>query len=279
MAEAAREVGATADIEPNTGRLLNDEYTDAELKGMVPKVANKAAKLRAEELASTFKALASMVASDTRVPALMRKIKDALATVDVDTKGVRLDLEIVLTDGRTILCDFTGIHPTTVASLRPLRTFIRAHKLGEQAVGGAELNNPMARQASPAVVAATKVKLARYNMLMELLGRQVRARKRTVMPLLVPGVVTHLGELGPAMIGLMETLTGVAGTNFRRGPETMGLTRTKVTAIYRTRLKDAVLCVNAAGFGQALMAAGNPIPGWAMAPDEMDLPAWDIHNY
>ena len=39
------------------------------------------------------------------------------------------------------------------------------------------------------------------------------------------------------------------------------------------------MCANAQGFGQALMAAGNPIAGWVMSHDEMELSEWDYSRY
>ena len=215
-----------------------------------------------------------------RVAQMITRLKNALATVDVKTKGVRLDLEVNFDDGRDVVCDFTGIHPTTKAVLSSLKTFIKAVKLGNQATSGAALNNPMAREPSPAVARATKLKEKRYALLIELLERQVHNRKRVSVPVLIPGVVTHLGELGPDMIKFVELLTAECGRKFKpRGWATMGRSKAKCTAAYRTRMKDAILCANVAGFGQALMAAGNPITGWTMSPEETELPGWEVNNY
>ena len=74
------------------------------------------------------------------------------------------------------------------------------------------------------------------------------------------------------MINLVETITGAAGKAFRRGLMSRGMSRSKYTAIFRTRMKDALLAANAEGFGQALVAAGNPIAGWVVPPDNFD---WD----
>ena len=86
------------------------------------------------------------------------------------------------------------------------------------------------------------------------------------MPKLVPGIITHLGELGPDMINLVETITGAAGKAFRKGLMSRGLSRSKYYATFRTRMKDALLAANAEGFGQALLAAGIPIARWVVPP-------------
>ena len=71
-------------------------------------------------------------------------------------------------------------------------------------------------------------------------------------------------------------LTGVASKQFTPGPLTMGVSRAKYTAQYRTRLKDELLTANALGFGRALVATGSPMTGWVMSPDEVDTdaPEW-----
>ena len=75
----------------------------------------------------------------------------------------------------------------------------------------------------------------------------------------------------------MERRTSVAGKQFcARSPHTRGLTKARVTAAFRSRFKDALLAANARGFGEALIATGNPIAGWVPAPDDAGLPGWDV---
>jgi hypothetical protein len=137
----------------------------------------------------------------------------------------------------------------------------------------------MAREPSPAVVITAKNKANQYRRLMDIAANQVQNRKRDSLPTFVAGIMTHLGELGPGMIDLIETLTSTAGQAYQGGILARGLSRSKTTAIFRTKLKDALLAANARGFGQALVAAGNPMAGWMLPPDELDMPDWDVHNY
>ena len=77
------------------------------------------------------------------------------------------------------------------------------------------------------------------------------------------------------MVGLVKDSAAAAGKQFvARSPLSRGLTKGKTTAAFRTRFKDAILAVNARGFGEALIATGNPIAGWVPAPDDGDLPGW-----
>ena len=118
---------------------------------------------------------------------------------------------ITLSDARVFLCDFTGIHPTSVTALNQIDGLLRANVLANDEASGVVVNNPLARALSPAVVHATRLKQQRYDMLLVLIKRQLEAHMRDAMPKLVPGVITHLGELGPDFIRLIETLTAEAG--------------------------------------------------------------------
>ena len=202
----------------------------------------------------------------------LANLTDALTSLTTQTKGVRLDLLISLPNMPDLWCDFTGIHPTAKNSIRKLQNFLVASGLGHDVAAGVVANNPTARQPSPAVVNATALKKLRYQTMLELAAAQVSSHRRCVLPKLVPGIVTHLGELGPDLINLVETITAAAGKQFRLGKMSRGMSKSKLTAIFRTKLKDGVLAANAEGFGQALVAAGNPIAGWVVAPDDFD---WD----
>ena len=138
-------------------------------------------------------------------------------------------------------------------------------------------NNPTARVPSPAVAAAEELKRKRYATLMDIVNRQLEAGKRERKPVLLPAIITHLGELGPGFITLVEELTACAGRQYRpHSPLSCGNSKAKTTAAFRTRLKDALMAANAEGFGRALMAAGTPMGGWVQAPDDAELSSWDV---
>ena len=112
---------------------------------------------------------------------------------------------------------------------------------------------------------------------MDIANRQLDAGKRERRPVLLPAIITHMGELGPGFITLIEELTACAGRQYRPNTAlTCGRSRAQTTAAFRTRLKDALMAANAEGFGKALMAAGTPMGGWVCAPDDADLGSWDV---
>ena len=117
--------------------------------------------------------------------------------------------------------------------------------------------------------------------LLEIATSQTRCRRRTKTPTLVPAVITHTGELSPAAILLIERITLQVAKSYNKGIFTLGLSKKRVTSAFRTRLKDAVMCANARGFGRALLSAGSPMPGLLLNPadDDLLLPNWNCANY
>ena len=209
---------------------------------------------------------------------IQNRIADAIASLGSTAKGVRLDLVIeqLPCGGKDLLIDFSGIHATAVATLAKLKLFMTALSISDTVAAGVVSNNPTARVPSPAVVAAEELKQKRYATLMDIANRQLEANKRERKPVLLPAIITHLGELGPGFITLVEELTACAGRQYRaHSPLSCGRSKAKTTAAFRTRLKDALMAANAEGFGRALMVAGTPMRGWVHAPDDADLGSWD----
>ena len=267
--------------EPKTQVVLMDEFSSEECRALCPKDVSGAAYLKAmnfHELMVTMAAIdPTAPGADQLMIAVKAQVTDALLLIPKAMKGVRLDLTIELPDGTELFCDFTGIHPTTAAVLPRLKLFTKALDLADDVSAGVIANNPSARRPSPAVETAVKLKTIRYRQLMDLANGQHRAGKRTKAPKLISGVITHLGELSPDIISLVEHLTAVAGSQYNpRDPLNRGRSKSQVTAAFRSRFKDALLAANARGFGEALIATGNPIAGWVCAPDDACLPDWNV---
>ena len=266
--------------EPKTQVVLMDQFSSEECRALCPKDTTAEQQLKALDFHGLMMNMAEIDTSTDHgketLDIIKGELKTALRKVPKDTKGVRLDLSIELPGNVELLCDFSGIHPTTLAVIPKLKKFVKALDLGEDVSAGVVANNPSARMPSPAVEAAIKLKEARYRTLLNLADGQLKSGRRTKTPVLISGVITHLGELSPGIISLVEQLTAVAGKQFSsRSPLSRGLSKAKVTAAFRSRFKDALLAANARGFGEALVAAGNPIAGWVHAPDDACLPDWE----
>ena len=280
MGKAARSGGCGTDREPATADLLLHEFTPLELRSLCPKTHSTANKARSAAIYAALEKMASLPADDPNVPIVVQAIKRIIAETPASTKGVRLDLAITFPNGSECWVDFAGVHPTTRAALARINTWMSTTMMADHVAAGVVANNPAARAPSPAVELTVKAKEARYELLMQLVRQQVLSRKRKRTPLLCAAVITHLGELSPGFIQLIEMITAAAASNYHPGPLNDGAPRKTFATKFRTRLKDAIMAANARGFGRALRSAGNPMPGWVCAQfDDLLLPSWDDTSY
>ena len=275
----AREAGCTVDREPSTAALLQHQFTALELRSLCPKDASKANKVRSAAIYQALTKLATMPPGAPNVEAVVLAIKRIIADTPAATKGVRLDLAIVFPNGSEVWIDFAGVHPTTRASVGGITNWLRTNNLVDFVAAGVAANNPDARAPSPSVVATVRAKEERYRLLMHLVVQQVHSRMRPRAPILCAAVITHLGELSPHLIELIERLTSAAASNYRPGPLNDGAPRRIFANRFRTELKDALMAANARGWGRALRAAGNPMPGWVCGELDLLLEPWDDHSY
>ena len=247
---------------------------------MCPKQTSKANAVRSRAIYAALTAMANMQPGNPAIAEAMEGIKRIIATTPADTKGVRLDLEITTPDGQDLWVDFAGVHPTTRTAQTKLARWLALLAMSDYVGGGAAANSPAARTPSPAVELTVGTKEKRYELLMQLAQQQAHAGRRTHTPFLCAAVITHLGELSPDFITLIEKLTTAAATSYRGGPLTDGAQRKTFTRRFRTRLKDGIMAANASGFGRALRSAGNPMPGWVCSQlDELHMPTWDDPTY
>jgi hypothetical protein len=271
-----------AQREPKTTTVLMDEFTYDECRALCPKVLTVEKSALAKTFHGTMLRLASLnlegPGAQAEMLLIQNQIAEAIASLGDAAKGVRLDMSIELLCGKKdLLVDFSGVHSTAVATMAKLKHFTTALTISDTVSGGVVANNPTARIPSPAVVAAEELKRRRYATLMDIANRQFDSGKRERRPVLLPAIITHMGELGPGFITLIEELTACAGRQYRPNTAlTCGRSRAQTTAAFRTRLKDALMVANAEGFGKALMAAGTPMGGWVCAPDDADLGSWDV---
>jgi hypothetical protein len=151
----------------------------------------------------------------------MDTLRGILAETPEDTKGVRLDLEIVFSDNTAAWVDVAVVHPTAKTYLSNTLTWVK-NQQRDRAVQerGAKANNPANCDPSPAFTKAVKAKLKRYSTMVAIDNQQLKSRKRLTVPTLVAAVATHHGEFAPDLIRLVELITREAGKNFKMGHDT-----------------------------------------------------------
>ena len=283
LRDFANEAGAVSvTMEPATHALLNNALTAAECRTLMPKAQTQANISRANRLTEALRVCNSLSGEDPALPAAMSTLREILAETPDDTKGVRLDLEILFSDNQLAWVDVALPHPTAASYLSASVTWVR--KLEDDITvqsRGARASNHSNCEPSPAVVQAIKAKVKRYNTMLAIADQQFRGKKRLTNPMFFAAVATHHGEFSPDMIRLIELLTRQASRNFKFGHDTQGLSRQRFTSMFRTRLKDALTTGIATGYAGHICAAGTPIQGWVSAPIDarLDEPSWDNFSY
>ena len=135
-----------------------------------------------------------------------------LLMASVATKGVRLDLQILL-NKKELLCDFASIHTTAPSSIPALSKWRQDITEGLALAAGVAPNNPTARLPTPGIAKSVKAKQNKYRVLMQLAQAQY-PRKRKIKPTLLIPVVTHSGGMSPDMITLIEIMTSEAASGY-----------------------------------------------------------------
>ena len=277
---AALDAGCTAETEPPTAALLLHEFSAYEVRTLCPKTQSKANMARSAAIYTALTKLAALPKGSPGIQTALLAIKKIINDTPVSTKGVRLDLALKMPNGHDLWIDFAGVHPTTRSAMGRIDNWLTTINMGDFVSSGATATNPSARAPSPAVALTVQGKEKRYELLMQLAQHQAHAGRRACTPLLCAAVVTHLGELSPGFIQLIEKITTAAGAGYQPGPLNCGAPRKMFTNRFRTRLKDGIMAANARGFGRALRGAGNPMPGWICSHvDELLLPTWDDPSY
>ena len=271
-AEAAVAPGTT---EPTTRAVLLEAFTEDECRALCPRAQSKKATAIATTVARLAESIQLLLPGTREHAEQTNALRQALAEARDKraTKGVRFDIMIELR-AMTILADVAGVHPTAKSLLAALRSWRRKVADGLSVSAGVVANNPTARLPSPAVVRTEISKQQRYKITMQLARNQFPRLRKSKPVLLIP-IVTHLGEMSPDMITMVEHLTCMAGADYVPSYMTMGQPRKRFTGAFRSRLKDHIMAVNARGFGRALMAAGNPMTGHVLDPADIDLPSWE----
>ena len=104
-----------------------------------------------------------------------------------------------------------------------------------------------------------------------------RAGKRARVPKMVPCILSHLGELSPTAIRVVELITRAYNTLVSKQHFEDGVPLKRRTAQFHTRFKDALMCANASGFGRTISLAGQPRAGHPVScPDaSAGFPDWE----
>jgi hypothetical protein len=108
---------------------------------------------------------------------------------------------------------------------------------------------------------------------------QVKSGKRSMAPSFAPCIFSHLGEMSPVAIKVIESITNVYKEKISMMYFEDGISIKRKTAEFRMRFKDALMVANANGFGKTLSVAGQMRVGMnVVSPHDFGgLPSWEVN--
>ena len=128
------------------------------------------------------------------------------------------------------------------------------------------------------MVSYQNVKKKKYAPLVVVATHQVTNGYRAAVPVLIPCIFSHAGEMSPESLRVIELIT----RDYKHMSSLLyfedGVSLKRRTAAFRTRFKDALMVANANGFGSTLAHAGTPRAGKILSPAEAygGLPDWEV---
>jgi hypothetical protein len=275
FADFAREAGATVTYNPSTDAMMAGHYGEF-ARILFPKISSAARRKVTADLIAAFRLAASSPDPAQRELGSQRAAA-IIAACPPKLEGLRVD-SIIQLQHQLLWLDIGVVHSTAKSILLKVITFLTQLHKAELSAGGALALNTLSQSPSPAVLAYTRVKSIKYSGLIEDCARQVKSGKRSSVPVLIPCIFSHSGEMSPESIRVVELITREYATMVSGHYFEDGLALKRRTALFRTRFKDALMVANANGFGSTLAHAGTPRAGRTLSPPDAfgGLPDWEI---
>jgi hypothetical protein len=182
-------------------------------------------------------------------------------------KGLRVDLDIRFPDdggrvGTQVWGDVTSIHSSCSSIRKDAMAFFREEATAAVAAIEELIPNSFEEVPSPGVREASKRKVKKYDPMVILAKKQVDEKSRAAAPVFFPLVVSHLGEMCPSLIKLIEWFATTLKARAMQGliPQSvlMGTEPSVFSARFRTRAKDRLMAALISGWGRQLRSVGFP---------------------
>jgi len=261
----AKLAGAEVRFEPPTSDLLLSALSPAQCRTLFPKRPGGVNSERAVTLNRMLEKLVNIPPGHAK-EALAREAQQFALDSPDGVKGLRVDIQVSFDDSE-LWIDAGGVHPTAPSILSAVSSFVKKLHDTECRLGPALAKEAHMREPSPAVKRAASTKTKRYDPILRLAGAQYQVGNRKILPKFYPCIVSHLGEMSPHLIQIVEHITrkftaSVSGMSFEDG-----IKKQRRTGLFRRRFKDGLMAANAAGFGRTINAAGRP---WTARSGDLD---------
>ena len=141
-------------------------------------------------------------------------------------------------------CGHGLVHPHAHSRLNTLFKWVKRLDIAELAAKDNHQTNTFVGKTSPPVASYQKVKETKYKHITSVAAKQARSGHRNRAPLLAPCIISHLGEMSPTAIRVIEMATHAYNKLIAAKPCKDGIPLKRKTAEFHTRFKDTIMCAN-----------------------------------
>ena len=256
LQHAARSIDLECVLEPPTRDIISSQYTDDQLRVMLPKAPNAQQKAVSEQALDAYIRIQATNSESER--AMMCDLfKQLVRAAPLEGSLIHLDGVITREDGTSVVFDHTTVHTTCPSYRRATLEFL-CQRHQEQLRAPPQTQAAWARVDTPALAQREKLNHLKYAPLMHLLGRQAQARFRLAIPTLLAPVFSHNCEFSQDTLKLVHWLTVSAARRAKRDEHVLGVSPRDAARAFRTYTKDALANALAKGVAEHLMAAMIP---------------------
>ena len=248
--------GCRAVIEPPTNRVLLEEYSPQQCRGLFLHHPSKKERQAAEKLHAEFTQIFKLPPEER-----VEKTKDANARLQAilnsrkKKKGLRLDLWITdPSTGDEAFIDMACTHPNSKSHL--------AAEVKRTKERLATSDKSIRKLPGAAVEKMEKAKTSTYALLHSIALKQASDGMRPSEPELFGAIVSTHGEFSPGMLKLQEWLTCKYAARVRReGDRDDGIDEDVLIGRFRNKIRGDVLRAMVSGHAAMMLAAGLPMGG------------------
>ena len=275
IAHFARRAGASVSLEPSTKSLLLNTLTKDQCRVLFPKKPSCVSRDLTAKLGRLITRVATM-APGPRKDEAVREAEQFAANIPFGTKGLRTDIDIGFNDC-SLWIDAAGIHPTATSQSREVHKFNMRVTETEAALGAGAAKEVHLHEPSPCVLKTVKRKTDLYAPLVSAGKAHALSGLRKVAPQFHACILSHLGEMSSGLVTVVETVTRKFGELTAAERLHDGVSLKRKTGAFRSEFKNALMAVNAGGFGRAIGDAGR---SWVCAGDLLNtfwecVPEWE----
>ena len=243
----------TVAVEPKTKTLLDDQFTEKQCAEIAPENLRL---IESSELQGAIEELKTCT-SAVQTEAIAERVLNVLKSLPGARKGLRIDAELVRSNGDVLWVDVAQVHPSCATYRSDALNYVKAVLSWERE--GRLIGQPAPPNQSRAVRDIERNKNSKYLPLLAIAETQVARGRRAVRPVFRGAVLSHSLEPSKQLISTFEWLTtAFIETHEPRPPRDDGISLAQAVADFRKEFRWRFALGCGSGFGGTCLAAGYP---------------------